>query len=282
MSNTIEKMNHVEAIQKYIEAIIGSDDMHCLIIEGPPGWGKTTCIEKALDKAQVVANSLGAFSTPLNLYNFLAENKTSGVILLDDCSGIFNDPTAMAILKAATWPNRNDNRIIQWGSTSNKAILEQFEFSGKIIVVCNSFPKTADGTAIKSRGYSRKIDVSLLEAKKLILEAAKDKNWYSNTLLATSVAEFLNLHLTDSNLSEFSFRTLKKAYRLAEVHPQSWKELFVDLLPKESKNPEKLIKELAKENIKIKDQAQRFMEQTGLGIRSFYNYRKDAKLGKKQ
>lgn len=281
MSSNSEKMNHVIAIQKYIEAIIGSEDMHSLIIEGPPGWGKTTCIEEALKKANVNTQSLGAFSTPLNLYNFLSEHE-NGIILLDDCSGIFGDPTAMAILKAATWPNRHHKRIIQWGSTSSKASIDQFEFKGKVIVACNSFPKTPDGNAIRSRGFSRKIDVSIQEAKKLIIEAANDKKWYANTALAKSVAEFLSLHLTDSNLSEISYRTLKKGYRLAEVHPNAWKELFGDLLPKSSKDPELLVKELAKENMKIKDQAQKFMEHTGLGIRSFYNYRKEARLSFKK
>ncbi len=279
--SSLEKMNHVVAIQKYIEAIIGSEDMHALIVEGPPGWGKSTCIEEALKNAHVLPTSLGSFSTPLNFYNFLAENPLE-VILLDDCSGIFSDSTTMAILKAATWPNRDNKRIIQWGSTTNKSIIDQFEFKGKIIVVCNSFPKTPDGNAIRSRGYSRKIEMSVLEAKKFLLDAAKDNKWYSNTELAISVAEFLSANLTEANLSEISFRTLKKGYRLAEVHPQAWQELFSDLLPKVSKDPNLLVIELAKEKLKVKEQGQRFIEQTGLGIRSFYNYRKEAKLNNKR
>ena len=93
------RMNHVSAIKKYIEAITVADDMHALIIEGPPGWGKTTAVEESLKLAKVEAPHLGAYSTPLNLYNFLAEHFDK-VILLDDCAGIFNDPSAMAILKA--------------------------------------------------------------------------------------------------------------------------------------------------------------------------------------
>lgn len=96
------------------------------------------------------------------------------------------------------------------------------------------------------------------------------------------MAEFLSSYLTDSNLSEISFRTLKKGYRLAEVHPNAWEELFNDLLPNASKDPNLLVRELANDNIKIKEQALRFMEQTGLGIRSFYNYRKEAKLSRKR
>lgn len=68
------RLDHVSAIKKYIETIIDAEDMHSLIIEGPPGWGKTTSVEESLLLAKVEALHLGAYSTPLNLYNFLAEN----------------------------------------------------------------------------------------------------------------------------------------------------------------------------------------------------------------
>lgn len=273
------RMNHVSAIKKYIEAIIDADDMHALIIEGDAGWGKTTSVEEALRLSRIEAFNLGAYSTPLNFYNFLAEH-SDGIILLDDCAGIFNDPSAMAILKAATWPSRGNKRLVKWGSTSSKAATDEFEFFGKLIVVCNSFPKTADGEAIKSRGYSRKINITLAEAKKLLMEAASQKRWYPKTKLAVEVAEFLLSHVTESSLSQISFRTLKKGYRLAEVHPDSWQELFADTLPKTSMNPESLVKELSAQGLKVKDQARIFSEKTGLKVRSFYNYRKDAKISR--
>lgn len=253
--------------------------MHSIIIEGPPGWGKTTSVEESLKLARIQAQHLGAYSTPLNLFNFLSEHFDQ-VILLDDCAGIFNDPNAMAILKAATWPSKGNRRIIKWGSTSTKAFVEEFEFIGKLIIVCNSFPKTADGEAIGSRGYSRKIEMTLTEAKRLISVAASQKRWYPKTKLANEVAEFLLNHTNESNLSQISFRTLKKGYRLAEVHEDSWKELFLDTLPKTNLDPETLVKELARQGLKVKEQARIFSERTGKKIRSFYNYRKDAKISK--
>ena len=273
------RMDHVSAIRKYIEAIVDADDMHSLIIEGAPGWGKTTSVEESLTLAKIEALHLGAYSTPLNLYNFLAENFDQ-VILLDDCAGIFNDSSAMAILKAATWPSRGKKRIVKWGSTSTKAAADQFEFFGKLIIVCNSFPKTADGEAIRSRGFSRRIDISISEAKKLLLQAGSQKKWFSKTKLATKVAGFLVEHISEASLPQISFRTLKMGYRLAEVHPDSWRELFADTLPKTALDPESLVRELARQKIKVKDQKQVFIEKTGLSSRSFYNYRKDAKVNR--
>ena len=184
----------------------------------------------------------------------------------------------MAILKAATWPSRKDKRLVKWGSTSNRASIEEFEFLGKLIIVCNSFPKTADGEAIRSRGYSRRIDITLAESKKLLLEAASLKKWFAKTKLSTEVAEFLISQISESSLSQISFRTLKKGYRLAEVHPDSWRELFADTLPKRPIEPSKLVKELSRQNLMVKDQKRIFTELTGLSSRSFFNYRKDGNI----
>lgn len=268
-------LDHIVAIQKYIEVIFNADDMHALIVEGPPGWGKTTAVETALRLSGFKGIHLGAYSTPLNLYNFLAENNNC-IILIDDCSGLFDDSSAMAILKAATWPLEANRRVLRWGSTSNRAITNRFEFVGKLIIVCNRFPSTPDGEAIRSRGYVRKVNINLNEAKRLLLNAAQDKKWFNCTQTAIQVAEFLITRLNENTLSQVSFRTLKKGYRLAEIHKDSWKELFSDTLPVGSKPPEELIKDLAKQNLKVKDQARIFREQTGLKTRSFYNYRKEA------
>lgn len=271
------RMDHVSAIRKYIEAIVNAEDMHSLIIEGLPGWGKTTSVEESLKLAKIKAFHLGAYSTSLNFFNFLCENPDE-VILLDDCAGIFNDPSSMAILKAVTWPSQGHRRVVKWGSTSTKAIAEEFEFTGKLIIVCNSFPKTADGDAIRSRGYSRRIDITLSEAKTLLLQAAGQKKWYAKTKLATEVAEFLIDRISEDSLSQISFRTLKKGYRLAEVHPESWTELFADTLPTGKVEPIKLVKALSKQKLKVKDQKRIFVEKTGMSTRSFYNYRKDARI----
>ena len=278
--NPRPRMDHVAAIRKYIEAMSAATDLHVLIVEGPAGWGKTTAVEDALRLAGVEGLHLGAYSTPLNLYNCLAEN-LDRIILADDCSGIFNDQSAMAILKAATWPLKGDRRIVKWGSTSSKAAASEFEFRGKLIIVCNSFPNTPDGEAIRSRGYVRRIDITLDEAKTLLRRAALNPRWFESTELAAQVADFLAERLTEESLPQVSFRTLKKGYRLAECHPDAWEELFADSLPKGTIAPEKLIKELSKKNLKVKDQARIFQEKTGLKVRSFYNYRKEAKLSRR-
>jgi hypothetical protein len=272
-------LGHVATIQKYIQAICQASDMHALIVEGRPGWGKTTAVEKALQLAGVESFHLASYSTPLHLYNFLEEHSKK-VILLDDVSGIFTDQSAMALLKAATWPSRDGKRILRWGSTSAKASAPEFEFSGKLVIVCNSFPSTSDGEAVRSRGYAKRIDISLDEAKRLLLQASQDTQQFPRSDLASQVAKFLIRHLDESTLPQISFRTLKKGYRLAEVHSDSWQDLFQAILPTRAILPEKLVHELSRGSLQVKEQARIFQERTGLKIRSFYNYRRDAQLSR--
>ena len=274
-------MNHVAAIKSYIETMLAVPDQHILIIEGPPGWGKTTAVDQALSLAGVEGIHLGAYSTPLNFYNFLSENSGS-VIVADDTAGLFSDQNSMAILKAATWPQRANKRVLKWGSTSSKALASEFEFFGKFVVICNSFPKTPDGEAIRSRGFSWRIDISTTQAKSLLLEAAKNRQWYKSTKTASLVAEYLTERITDASLSKISYRTLMRAYRLAEINPDSWRTLVAPLIPDTTLGPEALIKELSRQRLKVKDQARIFEEKTGLKARSFYYYRREANISRAQ
>lgn len=109
---------------------------------------------------------------------------------------------------------------------------------------------------------------------------ARIRRWFASPKLASKVAGFLVSRLSDVTLPEVSFRTLKQGYRLAERHPDSWQELFADTLPQGAIEPEALIRELDRKGIRVKDQARIFQETTGLKVRSFYNYRKEAKLSR--
>jgi DNA polymerase III delta prime subunit len=270
-------MDHVSAIKKYIEVVRSSQDMHFVLIEGPPGWGKTTAIDQALELAGIEGIHLGAYSTPLNFYNFLYEN-SDRMIVIDDCAGLLTDQSSMALLKAATWAQRSNKRTVKWGSTSSKASASEFEFKGKLILACNSFPKTPDSEAIRSRGYAWRIEMTVTEAKELLLTAAKDARWFKSVKTAKAVAEFLIERLGPASLPKISYRTLKIGYELAEVHPENWKELLAPLLPLTPTDPIKLIKDLSKKQMKVKDQVRIFEEQTGLKRRSFFIYRREAQL----
>jgi hypothetical protein len=267
-------MDHVTAIRGYITTMRKSPDYHLIVVTGPAGWAKTTTVELALNEAKIKSFMLGAYSTPLNFYNFLFEH-SKDVIVIDDCSGLLNDQISMAILKAATWPQRASKRIVRWGSTSSKAAAPEFEFSGKFIIVCNSFPASPDANAIRSRGFSRRIEISETEGKRLLQGAALDKKRFPSTKIARQVTDFLCERLNSRTVDQISYRTLGMGYQLAQVHPENWREFLTPLLPIEKVDAKELVRELSTRDLKVNEQVRIFEETTGLKRRSFFNYRKE-------
>ncbi len=265
--------NHIENIRKFIQTIQASSETHAILISGPAGWGKTTAVDEALKLAKVKGAHLGSYSTSLNFYNFLHEN-SSRFVIIDDSAGLFNDQNSMALLKAATWP-QGGKRIVKWGSTSSKAATDEFEFTGKLIIICNGFPNSPDAEAVRSRSFPCKVTITISMAKEFLLLAAKDKNWFSNKERASRVAEFLIERLHETTLSQISYRTLKMGYELATHNPDSWKGLLAGMIASVPEDPKALVKKLLKKDLKVKEQVRQFEEITGLKRRTFFNYRKE-------
>lgn len=269
-------MNHAETITRLIRTLVNSQEMHALLVEGPAGWGKSSAVHTALTASEIDAAHLGSYSTPLHFFNFLYENQTR-VIVMDDCAGLFGDAASMAILKAATW-NQANGRVVRWGSTGSKPLAEEFSFTGKLIIVCNSFPNTPDALAVRSRGFPYKIDVGEQEAKLLLKKAAENESWFSDTDLATQVSEFLDHSISKDNISHFSYRTLRMGYELAVHNPQEWPALLSGVLAVSNRqNPKQVIQSL--KGISCQEQIRSFQELTGLRRRSYFYYRKKMALG---
>ena len=267
----MDSRDHVANIRSLILTAKASDKMHAVIVEGPAGWGKTTAVDQAFTEASIKGFHLGAYSTPLNLFNFLHRHNKQ-VVVIDDCAGLFSDQSSMAILKAATWP-QGGRRILKWGSTSSRAAIEEFEFRGKLIIICNSFPNSADAEAVKSRSFPIRIDVKVEEAKRLLMAAAKDKIWFNDPKLGASVAKFLISRLSENSLSQVSYRTLQMGYELAKHNPQTWQNLLGGMVSSPQEDPKTLVRRLAKEGLKVKDQILHFEQITGLKRRTFFKYR---------
>ena len=282
-TNEIMNRNeYAEDVRDYIDTLCKDEDLHILILEGLAGWGKTTCIKEAVELLGGLHNiqQIGAYSTPLMLYNSLCKhsNKT---VLMDDCSGMFNDPKAMAQLKNATWPGIDGKRSISWESSSTKIQVQEHEFTGKIIIVCNEFPTTQDGNAVRSRSISKILNVTVESAIKMLIEGARNPKYFPNTKVAVEVSEFLIGKITNKNLTKINFRTLITGYKLALNFPDpiKWKRLFAGTLPiSTDESPVEIVKELAERNLKVGEQVKIFRERTGLQERSFFNYRKELNI----
>jgi hypothetical protein len=272
--------NHASTIKSLIITMRASLTMHALIVEGPAGWGKTTAVDSALNQAGIRASYLGSYSTPLHLFNFLYEH-SNDCIVIDDTAGLFCESSSMAILKAATWP-RGNQRTIRWGSSTSKAITEEFTFQGKLIIVCNTFPATADAEAIKSRSFPFKVRLNAVRAKELLEIAAKDESLFKDTKSALAVAEYLGSCLTGNSLSTISFRTLQMGYELAQHNPNDWQKLLSGMvMTTASEDPRQVVIDLARQRLKVKDQARIFEDSTGFKRRTFFKLRRELSLSDK-
>ena len=263
-----------------ISTILKSPRNHAVIVEGPAGWGKTTAVDLALAEAVVEGVHLGAYSTPLNLFNFLFLHSSRFVVVDDCCAGLFSDSSWMAILKAATWPRSTGQRILKWGSTSGKAAADEFDFTGKLVIVCNSFPSTPGGDAVRSRAHGMRIDVSCERAMKLLRQAAADRGRFADPIVAKEAVEWVCERLSPATLASVSYRTLENAYELAIHNPVNWRDLIgIGSSSKVSNDPKRLVADLATQPIKVKDQFRMFTDATGYGRRTFFKLRRETNVG---
>ena len=77
---------------------------------------------------------------------------------------------------------------------------------------------------------------------------------------------------------KISYRTLRAGYDLAVDHPDDWRDLLAPKMPLAADDPEKLVKTLAREKLKVKEQVRIFEETTGMSRRTFFKYRQEANL----
>lgn len=265
-------MKHVDDIRALIDLLVTSKDFHSLVIEGPPGWGKSSSVELALTEKQRPFKTLGSYSTPLRLFLFLSENADK-LLVIDDCAGIFGDPVAMSILKAATWPSSGTEgaRLVCWGSSSDRIQAKEFFFEGKIIILTNSLPSRGDGSAFSSRSLHYSIVPSISDMENFILEVSKTPA-FPNGELANEAAKHLLECGRASDFSGVNLRTLRLGYELAASGRSDWKAIFTRLLPKPDQT--RLAFSLASEtNGSVEQQYREFHRATGLSRRTFFYYR---------
>jgi len=272
------ELDHVDTIKRLLKTVQASEKMHALLITGPAGFGKSTAVDEALRQSTAKSVHLGAYSSPLNFFNFLFEHSAKGTtVVIDDTSGLYGEPTAMAILKAATW-EQGKPRVLRWGSTTGRAAVEEFEFQGKIVIVCNNFPTTSDASAVRSRAFPYAFEVSESKARELLISAAENSKWFKNTKLAGKVAGYLCNAISESTLSQISYRTLQMGYELAEHNPDDWQLLLGRMISVDVEDPHRLIKKLSKEKITVAEQMQRFEKATGFKRRTFFKYRRELNI----
>lgn len=265
-------MQHLEDIKSLLKALQLSDTFHALVIESPPGWAKSSTVEKALLESGVNFVSLGSYSTSLGLYNSLCQHPQA-FLVLDDCAGLFSDTSAMAILKAATWASAGSTgeRKIAWTSSSDKVRQPSLIFNGKLILLTNSIPSGKETQAFLSRTLHLRLAFDVDEVEKMLLEAANSSQHFPDKNLAETVVHFLLSNVQKYDLRKLNLRSLKMGYEIAKSNPQNWQQLLDKLLPQISHQD--VLRSLEESNLSVEEQSKEFTRATGLSRRTFYYYK---------
>lgn len=273
-------MKHVEDIRALTEILLSSNNFHSLVIEGAPGWGKSTTVERVLNENGKIFKALGSYTTPLALFKFLSQNPKE-LLVIDDCAGIFGDTIAMAILKAATWPSSGSDgtRLVSWATTSERVKLDSFFFDGKIILLTNYTPTNGDGIALASRSLHYCITPSTSDMEAIVLSMAGSSSFIDQTK-AQEVAQILIERGRQTDFRGVNLRALQMGYELSTSGRPDWRALFLKVLPKP--DPTHLAYLLSSREGTVEDQFREFHRQTGLSRRTFFYHRARTTNGKAQ
>jgi hypothetical protein len=264
-------LKHVEDIRALTDILLSSSNFHSFVIEGAPGWGKSTTVERVLAEKGVPFKALGSYTTPLALFKFLSQNQKE-LLVIDDCAGIFGDTIAMAILKAATWPSSGSDgtRLVSWATTSERVKLDSFFFDGKIILLTNSTPTSGDGRAFASRSLHYCITPTTSDMEAIVLSTAESSRFVDQTR-AQKVAQCLLERGRQTDFRGVNLRTLQMGYELATSGRPDWLSLFLKVLP--TPDPTHLAYLISSREGTVEAQFREFHRQTGLSRRTFFYHR---------
>jgi hypothetical protein len=272
-------MKALELLKTKCNLLVKSETTHGLAMLGPHGVGKSTAINQAFKDLGIEFREIGAFSTPLSLYNQLAETPDR-IFVGDDSLGIFEERKTLAILKAAICPTAGGSRIVRYGSTSKVVETPFFEFSGKLVICTNHIPDSADVAALVSRMFTVTITLSRDERYALI-EQQRDTT-YKDDPVGQKVCDLLLKHFDEIQDDAIQYRMIERCREIAAKMPKGWEDLVLSELPKvagvASDNLTAVVRELAAEP-SVKKQVAMFKKRTGYAESTFFRIRQSLGLG---
>jgi hypothetical protein len=217
---------------------IANGEHRALIVNGPPGVGKSVMVGKFLAQHKTGSQKIvSGHMTLLSLYHALYQHKERGqVLVLDDVDSVFSKTEGLNILKAAM--DTTPQRSINWESTTAMlnalGLPTRFNFNGGVVLITNvgfggSVTKQLSHlNALKDRAYCIPIaDGGSQSAYKQIAYMIYQQNMLKDYNFKDEVvAELLDyIHSNLDNLYTVSLRTMIKLAEVYRVNPTNWRDL---------------------------------------------------------
>ena len=233
-----------QSTEKYISQM-AKGKLRSLIVNGPPGVGKTHSVENYLKKyAGSNFKMITGQMTPFSLYGHLYQNNREGrVLVLDDIDSVFSKLEGVNILKAAM--DTKQVRNISWASSTHllgaSGFPGSFDYLGGVILISNigfdldNKKIGAHLNALKDRSFSVSISDRTNESlfKQVCYMVLKRDLLQQFNFSDSQKADLLKY--MEDNLSAMYTVSLRVAFKLAMLiqdDPHDWKSLADDGLVK--------------------------------------------------
>jgi hypothetical protein len=254
----------------YIKFLISSNDAHSLLLHSKTGLGKTYTTIKTLKKLNVEYAYTNGVITTVALYKMLYENNNK-VIIIDDVETIFQDDRTVNLLKAALWDVDGIRQVTY--KTSSKTLEgypEQFEFTGKIIILANDIigKNNLSFQALLSRCIKYEIQYSYNEIKEIAKDIVKNKTL--TTDIKNKVVDVIDNSITPQHF--FNFRLLDRLISFLKYDINKGENLFFNSIDKDEDLD--MFLNIINNNKSVTEQINKYIEQTGKSRMTFFRKKK--------
>jgi hypothetical protein len=202
-----------------------------LMVVGPGGTGKSYTTLQTLAQENKREGTdfvrIPGYSTPLAMYNNLYTHNGK-IVVFDDCDSVFKDLTGLNVLKSVldTLPTR----LVAWNSTGGRALVPEFEFTGKVIFLSNMDPATTKDLnfkALLTRVFTLVISSSKAEILMRMVSILPSVAPDLTTEAREDILKFLQENYERFN--DFSLRFLVNLVHLRKYSTEHWKDLALKL-----------------------------------------------------
>ncbi len=206
-----------------------------LIVNGPPGLGKTYSVETYLSKyARSKFTVFAGHMSILALYGTLYHYRSKGdVVVLDDIDSVLKEVHGINILKAAM--DTKAKRNISWESTTHllsaMGVPTSFNYEGSVIMISNIKERAEKRIAshlqaLKDRAFSITVSDSSKESQFrqvcfMVLKRGLLSSFALQQIQEHALLEYLSVNL--DKLDRISLRTAIKLAQLIKIDPLGWR-----------------------------------------------------------
>ena len=274
-SDFIIQNSQTDLYRNYLKLVL-EGNIHSLICVSNAGYGKTYTTINLLKEMKKEFVYKSGYITPLSFYCFLFENRDKIIVLDDLTDDIFKDKKMMAILKSCLY-EAGGERFISYETTSDKLkVPSKFRFNGKIIILANEVrnDKKEDFNALLSRGIFFRLEYSFEELIIIVNKILEKKELEKQVL--KQVLEIIKDNICE--VSGFNFRQLEQLIEMVKFNPSKAEELFCHSFRQDEDLI--LVSKLMKLSISVREQAEKFKEETGFSTRKYYRIKSQIKRRK--